>query len=215
MAMNFTASTDDSIYHTNSFTPPTSGTICMWVKRDSVGSVQTLFYVEDNFKIEFHSDDTVKTTLFRHAAKATESITELSTTGVWNHIACYYTDGGVNGIVINGDYDTSDTQSTGTVTPDKIYYACAGLYNEHFDGSLDDIRIYNRVLSLVEIKNITESRGHDGIVKGLLHRFMLSEKHDGEAATIYGIEDWAGSAALTRSYTPTYEASLLTPRRMV
>ena len=45
-----------------------------------------------------------------------------------------------------------------------------------FDGLLDDVRIYDRVLSAAEIRTIFQTRGVDGIVEGLQLRYTFMER---------------------------------------
>lgn len=215
MAMNFTRSGNDLISSQSNLTPATSGTISLWLRRASTGSIQTFFYVDSVFKIEFHSDDTVKSTLFRSAPKATESSATITSTSLWYNVLCYYNNSGTNAICINGALDTSDSQTVSTPDAGKMYFGCAGLNSEHFDGDLDDIRLYDRILTLTEIKNIYESKGHDGIIKGLLHRYMLDEESAGNQPNLGAIKDQAGTNNLSFTNSPSYSTSILTPRRMV
>lgn len=50
------------------------------------------------------------------------------------------------------------------------------------DGSLEDARIYQRVLSANEISTINACRGHDGIWAGIHHRWSLSHQPPGTVA---------------------------------
>lgn len=52
-----------------------------------------------------------------------------------------------------------------------------------FDGILEDIRVYNRNLSAAEMKTIFACRGHDGIVDGLVSRWLMNEKPNGVVAS--------------------------------
>ena len=51
------------------------------------------------------------------------------------------------------------------------------------DALIDDVRIYNRLLSLAEIQTIYHSRGADNIVNGLVGRWLMNEKSDGVTAS--------------------------------
>ena len=48
-----------------------------------------------------------------------------------------------------------------------------------FNGKIEDVRIYNRALGQDELKTIHASRGHDGIVDGLVSRWLLNEGAEG------------------------------------
>lgn len=47
---------------------------------------------------------------------------------------------------------------------------------------VDDLRYYNRVLSLAEVKSIHYAQGNDNIVNGLVGRWLMNEKADGQVA---------------------------------
>jgi len=46
------------------------------------------------------------------------------------------------------------------------------------------MRLYNRQVSLAEIKSIYYAQGNDNIVNGLVGRWLMNEKPDGQAATV-------------------------------
>ncbi len=79
--------------------------------------------------------------------------------GTWHHIA--YTDSRGNAkLYVDGVQDTADfsyTPSTTTIT-DNIWIG-QNSSNNFFNGSLDDVRVYNRVLSGQEVGNLYNSSG--------------------------------------------------------
>lgn len=85
---------------------------------------------------------------------------------IFNTDTWYYAVGLINQsgkfLFINGELDNYDyTQNLSTVNVEKLqlgYYDEGGLY---FNGSLDDVRIYNRSLSSLEIDAIYRSRYQD------------------------------------------------------
>jgi len=91
----------------------------------------------------------------------------------WYHVVCTY-ESGDGEVYVNGIFDVDGT--VGTTTPSQ-YLAIGNRTGatEGFKGILDDLRIYNRVLNAAEIATIFACRGSDGIVYGLLHRYMLNE----------------------------------------
>ncbi len=88
---------------------------------------------------------------------------------------------------------------------------------DFFDGILEDIRIYSRVLSAAEILTIFTARGTDGIVHGLEHRHVLNEAHVGVLASGAGsIKDLASRQLnITPNNSPVYAAGVLRNRRKV
>lgn len=88
---------------------------------------------------------------------------------------------------------------------------------QFMDGIIEDFRLYDRVLTLAEIQSIVAARGVDGIVEGLVQRYLLNEGPPG------GIASGAGSvkdvSAAQRNIDPTasplYEAGVNRFRRRV
>ena len=81
--------------------------------------------------------------------------------GSWSHVACVYTNRNME-IYINGELLSTGyfPYETGTNTADNSLGIGARLVGygaeRYLEGSLDDIRIYNRALTAGEIKNIPE-----------------------------------------------------------
>jgi hypothetical protein len=81
--------------------------------------------------------------------------------GSWSHIACVYDNRNMT-IYVNGELAASGyfPYETGTNTADNDFGIGAALISsgveKYFNGSLDDIRIYNRALTAGEIKAIPE-----------------------------------------------------------
>ncbi len=55
------------------------------------------------------------------------------------------------------------------------------------DGVIDDARIYNRALSAEEMSTIHAARGHDGIVDGLVSRWLMNEGAPGVTVAGAGV----------------------------
>jgi hypothetical protein len=81
---------------------------------------------------------------------------------------------------------------------------------EYIDGRLEDLRVYNRVLTADEIQTIYQCQGIDGIVLGLQHRFELQSGPAGTSFLAISAQD---SAQLQRDATvssgnPLYAESI-------
>lgn len=83
------------------------------------------------------------------------------------------------------------------------------------DGTMFDPRIYNRALSAEEMQTVHAARGHDGIVDGLVSRWLLNEGAPGvvpAGATI--IDSGGGGNTGTPSGTSPYVADPLSLRKV-
>jgi hypothetical protein len=89
-----------------------------------------------------------------------------------------------------------------------------GINRKEFDGIVEDVRMYDRALSLGEVQTIYAARGGDDIVQGLSHRWLLNEGPAGQAATGAGVnKDMTGADHGTPTASPIYKASNLRFRR--
>jgi hypothetical protein len=101
----------------------------------------------------------------------------------WFHMTWTY-DGALNSLYYNAVSATTPTAGTQTGTPDQILFSGYNISaSETFTGLLDDVRFYNRVLSLGEIETIYYTSSKDSIVDGLLSRWVFDEKPPGSQIT--------------------------------
>ncbi len=85
------------------------------------------------------------------------------------------------------------------------------------NGALEDVRIYNVALTPEEIGTIYETRGPDGILRGLKNRFLLNEGRAGSTVpTTVGLLKDVGPLAITSLAavgTPTFASEYVRFRR--
>jgi hypothetical protein len=78
----------------------------------------------------------------------------------WTHILITY-DGTINNVYLNGTLINSQSPYQLNVNSNVLYIGASmasGIINEYFNGSIDDVGIWNRQLSSEEIKNLFESK---------------------------------------------------------
>ncbi|RYD66045.1 MAG: LamG domain-containing protein [Verrucomicrobiaceae bacterium] len=118
--------------------------------------------------------------------------TSMVSTGVWTHVCGTY-DGSTMLIYQDGQLVGSLARS-GTITSSTGVFSFGADYNgsaasEYLQGSLEDIRIYNRALSQGEVETIVTCRGTGLIRNGLILNLQLDEQRSGAtlaaSATIY------------------------------
>ena len=95
----------------------------------------------------------------------------------WYHLTGVY-DGSQMRIYINAEQKASVSKSGNIYqNSDPIWIGgnATSATQRPFDGLIEDVRVYNRDLSLDEIQTIYQVRGNDGIVDGLEARWPLNE----------------------------------------
>ncbi len=140
--------------------------------------------------------------------------------GTWHHLVGTY-DGTTMRVYLDGvEDDTSPATGNinSTTAPVRIGIGSGTVPEQPLDGSIDDARIYDRVLSADEIAMIFAEnvRGHDGIIVALQARFTFMEKGPGATASGADVQDIGpNSLATTSVNTPTYSEGVLAFRRRV
>jgi hypothetical protein len=84
----------------------------------------------------------------------------------------------------------------------------------YMDGTLDDLRLYNRMLSANELQIIFACKGSDAIYYGLRARYNMEEKQSG-FTTVGGelLRDYSGNFSGTITANCVYADSILKKRR--
>jgi len=135
----------------------------MWVKPDTWASGDTLYdeYAESSywqFTLLYGGcytrDSSTGTTGSRNNDISLGSLS----TGSWQHVAVTYSvTGSKKQVYLDAVPGASSTTSIDTLTSSRdgvgLGYACDG---NHFDGLIDDVRLYNRALSNTEIAYLAE-----------------------------------------------------------
>lgn len=141
----------------------------------------------------------------------------------WTHIVgAYNYVGNWVGLYVNGILtDSLTTASMGVNTSDTdslgFMVGSNGLLptpSEAWTGILDDVRVYNRLLSAEEAKTIWACRGKDCLLTGLRRRYIFREKSSGSTIST-AVDHSAMQRNATPLNSPVYAESILTFRRYI
>lgn len=102
--------------------------------------------------------------------------------GEWIHIAGQFVPSTAVQLWVDGVLSNENTAGIPSAMHDPSNNVTLGNRpdgSQPFDGKLDDCRIYNRNLSAAEILTIFHSHGRDGIVDGLVSRWLTNEGSPG------------------------------------
>jgi hypothetical protein len=116
----------------------------------------------------------------------------IPTLGTWYHLAgTYDASGGSNNMSIYRNAILKDTTTyTDAIATTAIGPSIGSLNaGRWMKGQLADVRVYNRALSASEVQTIYTCKGHDGIVYGLVGRWLLNEDASGKQVTTGSVKD--------------------------
>jgi len=141
-------------------------TIEAWVKRSATGVQHSIVEKYDlgsinGYLLRIQSNDKILVGILDASGLTYTSSVATISTGIWYHLV-YVFSPGTNKIYINGNLDNSGVQNkvpTAGTTTLKIG-ASGGNPITPFNGSIDEVRIYNRALSAAEIKQNYEATKH-------------------------------------------------------
>ncbi|MFX1590481.1 MAG: LamG domain-containing protein [Promethearchaeota archaeon] len=188
----------------NNFTVPATVSVSLWLL--ATYSTGSQYFLGSNVDFKAFIQNT--TNLYFYFGGSTNKNKTL-TNDVWYHIAACFSDTAntidiyVDGVLEHSEIDQNDTPGVGTMR--FGWSGDQGNPNTKFYGSLDDIRIYNRILTLGEIKTIYYSRGKENILDGLINWWPLQEYSNGTVASGTGaVKDIIGGNHATPTGDPIY-----------
>lgn len=157
----------------NTFTPPSLTTITFWVYPTSLFGTRRILGNNDTWEFRF-SNSYLYADIGRAGGNAINGFYAYN----WYHIAAVF-DSTTNftRIYVNGQ--SRQIQYNSGLRPTNYLYFCwrpNASTNERFMGNLEDVRIYNRLLSEEEINSIYINEGLDEIKSSLINWWPLQEK---------------------------------------
>ncbi|MBI2676665.1 MAG: LamG domain-containing protein [Candidatus Yanofskybacteria bacterium] len=146
---------DDWIDPNNEVIGSSAATVSAWIKPSSLGEGSTGSIV-NNGKTIFRMASSNRLAFISDGAIIAVSATNAFTIGPWLHVLATRDATGVANIYLNGVRTGTADQSSGTPATGTTDMAIGNntATTTAFDGTIDDVRIYNRVLSVAEVKRL-------------------------------------------------------------
>lgn len=128
----------------------------------------------------------------------------------------------INGVQAgSGTLSDAGGSSSNTLSANVVIAALStvvpGVYGNTFDGRLQDVRAFDRVLGATEFANLFQTRGRDSIVYGQRHRWKLNQLGAGLPASDEPVQDTGALAtdgtAAGLTIDPEYAPWLVSSRR--
>jgi len=157
-ALSFDGS--DDVVTIQNFVPPKQGTVAFWMDPGFGSSKQRIFGAGGDFEVIVYSTGIVRNELFAGGSGTLQSSPGSVEPGQWFHIAVTYDYDGAGPstaleVYVNGELDVVGTAGEPTIPTDTtllLGYRAGAAGGEHYGGLLDDLQIYDSVLSEAEIK---------------------------------------------------------------
>lgn len=210
-AYDFDGSNDYIIIDNDFVSSPTSLTISSWFKKNGDGdNYECVLHKSSNTSIGASSfwlglDDTDKLTATIGANTgvgwAAGQTSIVANTGEWYHLAASW-DGSVVKVYINGEYNKQYSLSSYTdlSTPTRVGASSDGA-NYQFNGTVDEVRIYNRALTASEVESLFSSTALQIEVQSPVTEGTISENQTicsgGDPAIINSTIDGSGDGAIS------------------
>lgn len=151
-------------------------------------------------------------------ASTVSTSTQVVPNGIWTHVVIqiFFTSKlgqiYVNGVLLRSDdFGNFAAASTDDTASDAASLAAeASTSATFYPGEIDDYRVYSRLLSIDEIRTIFASKGRDGIVSGLVDRFLMKGPNGGIMSSVPNLTGGRGADAIN---SPTFSTGILAPTR--
>jgi len=182
--------------HNALLTLQSSFTIGVWVKPLSLPSsgLMSILSKDENYEFHLRPDGTVNWWWQTSNPSATREFnsTQKVTLGQWNHIAIRYT-ASQQRIYINGSLaGQASLSGTPLANTDPLQLGWDQLAGRHFNGNMDELRIYRGALSDSEIAALATER----------HTCQVAMQCVNDSFNTLG-SDWVTSSSGATAYTPT------------
>ncbi len=148
----------DDVVTIDNFVPPQQGTIVFWINPALAKSKERILGAGGDYEVWLRGNGELKNELFDNGSATTGTGPGALKANEWNHAATTY-DGTTAAVEIYLDGElrvagTAEVPSTPTQTTLLLGHRAGAAAGEHYGGLLDDLRIYDHVLSQAEIKAI-------------------------------------------------------------
>jgi hypothetical protein len=135
-------------------------TLCCWIYVSSNPTVRktalnTSYSTTYGNNIGFLSSTTFG--VWRQGGTAIVTTTSLPTAGYWHHVA-YVKSGSNKYLYIDGAQAATSTATTNTSSCTRIYVGRTASGADYWPGKVDEVRVYNRVLTLAEIQSLAAGK---------------------------------------------------------
>ncbi|MEJ2703551.1 MAG: LamG domain-containing protein [Sedimentisphaerales bacterium] len=145
----------DDVVTVDGFIPPEQGTVAFWINPAMAKSKERILGAGGDYEVWLRSNGELKNELFDGGSTTVGTGAGALNANEWNHVATTY-DAATTGVEIylDGELRASglaNAPSTPTDTTLLFGHRGGAAAGEHYGGLLDDVRIYDNILSATEV----------------------------------------------------------------
>ncbi len=171
--LSFTASSSQYLESVSNITPPATSSVSFWIYLTELNQFGRTI---SRFAYEIGLSDNAGSPpngIVNAMTSGTILVSSSLTVNTLYHCVCTASST-ARQIYLNGVLNTSG--GGGTVsTAGTMWIGSQDGVDFFLSGHLEDIRIYNRILTLAEVQTIYACQGSDSITYGLIHRWLMNE----------------------------------------
>lgn len=158
-------------------------TVSAWVRRNSTGARHEIFSKEgvgDGWGLTVLASNLPEFGVFDGAFPVVDGSTVIAAGSIYHLCGVRDDSAGLLRMYVNGvEESTAAAGGPPAASASNLNLGRRPDDTRYFDGTLEDLRVYNRVLSPAEIEIMYQSRGRDKIFQGLLGRWISEERAPG------------------------------------
>ena len=145
----------DDVVTIDNFVPPQQGTIVFWLNPALSKSKERILGAGGDYEVWLRGNGELKNELFDNGSSTIGTGPSALNANEWNHVATTYDSTTTTvEIYLDGELSvagTAEVPSTPIQTTLLLGHRAGAAAGEHYEGLLDDLRIYDRVLSEAEV----------------------------------------------------------------
>ena len=145
----------DDVVTIDNFVPPQQGTIVFWINPALAKSKERILGAGGDYEVWLRGNGELKNELFDNGSSTIGTGPGALNANEWNHVATTYDSTTTTvEIYLDGELSvagTAEVPSTPIQTTLLLGHRAGAAAGEHYEGLLDDLRIYDRVLSEAEV----------------------------------------------------------------
>ena len=180
--------------------PSPTGTVSAWIQPTAGSWNGNIVYLQNPTYIQFRMDAANNLTYRQDGGRDRVVSTGAGaiTDGVWTHVAAAVSPSSIT-LYINGSPTTTGSGSNGYVSNNSTFLQIGGGAGQNFVGSIDDVALWNTVLSEGKVRTLANTLAVNGGVLNDYNAFMMDKLFTAyDTGTPQSVDSTVGSLTWTK-----------------